>query len=207
MQKQISSSAISYLTIISWPNMTRNLEDRSGVVNGSPSRNYAGNNRAASRSTAGGKRSPQLEKNERKNFSSGRSANDKPNGSSTPVRSNHNDSASLRTEQEGGATHTNTAPKEEKVNVEMMEWPRIHIALSRKEKEDDFLVMKGTKLPQRPKKRAKNIDRALQVYIYIINLLLIVYQNYSYIYLGKLNNFVGGGVVLLAVLFPGDVAV
>ncbi|EXB56441.1 hypothetical protein L484_009867 [Morus notabilis] len=140
----------------------RNLEDRSGVVNGSPSRNYAGNNRAASRSTAGGKRSPQPEKNERKNFSSGRSANDKPNGSSTPVRSNHNDSASLRTEQEGGATHANPAPKEEKVNVEMMEWPRIHIALSRKEKEDDFLVMKGTKLPQRPKKRAKNIDRALQ---------------------------------------------
>lgn len=44
------------------------------------------------------------------------------------------------------------------------EWPRIYIALSRKEKEEDFLVMKGTKLPHRPRKRAKNIDKALQVY-------------------------------------------
>ncbi|XP_039126493.1 uncharacterized protein LOC120262453 isoform X1 [Dioscorea cayenensis subsp. rotundata] len=42
------------------------------------------------------------------------------------------------------------------------EWPRILIALSRKEKEDDFLVMKGTKLPQRPKKRPKNIEKTLQ---------------------------------------------
>ena len=42
------------------------------------------------------------------------------------------------------------------------EWPRIYIALSRKEKEEDFLVMKGTKLPHRPRKRAKNIDKALQ---------------------------------------------
>ncbi|XP_020273716.1 uncharacterized protein LOC109848566 [Asparagus officinalis] len=42
------------------------------------------------------------------------------------------------------------------------EWPRIYISLSRKEKEDDFLAMKGTKLPQRPKKRAKNIDKNLQ---------------------------------------------
>ncbi|KAJ0989425.1 hypothetical protein J5N97_007781 [Dioscorea zingiberensis] len=42
------------------------------------------------------------------------------------------------------------------------EWPRIFISLSRKEKEDDFLAMKGTKLPQRPKKRAKNIEKTLQ---------------------------------------------
>ncbi|KAK1302746.1 hypothetical protein QJS10_CPB12g00853 [Acorus calamus] len=50
----------------------------------------------------------------------------------------------------------------EKLNMELFEWPRIYISLSRKEKEDDFFVMKGTKLPQRPKKRAKNIDKALQ---------------------------------------------
>lgn len=43
------------------------------------------------------------------------------------------------------------------------EWPRIYIGLSRKEKEEDFLIMKGTKLPHRPRKRAKNIDKALQV--------------------------------------------
>jgi len=47
--------------------------------------------------------------------------------------------------------------------VERFELPRIYISLSRKEKEDDFLAMKGTKLPQRPKKRAKNVDKTLQV--------------------------------------------
>lgn len=46
--------------------------------------------------------------------------------------------------------------------VERFELPRIYISLSRKEKEDDFLAMKGTKLPQRPKKRAKNVDKSLQ---------------------------------------------
>ena len=51
----------------------------------------------------------------------------------------------------------------EKVNLDMFEWPRIYISLSRKEKEDDFFAMKGSKLPQRPKKRAKNVDKILQV--------------------------------------------
>ncbi|KAJ0986109.1 hypothetical protein J5N97_004465 [Dioscorea zingiberensis] len=50
----------------------------------------------------------------------------------------------------------------EKLNLDQFEWPRIYISLSRKEKEDDFLAMKGTKLPQRPKKRAKNVDKTLQ---------------------------------------------
>lgn len=60
-----------------------------------------------------------------------------------------------------GAAAAAAAP--EKVSLEQFEWPRIYLSLSRKEKEDDFLVMKGTKLPQRPKKRAKNIDKSLQV--------------------------------------------
>ncbi|XP_065044635.1 uncharacterized protein LOC135676883 isoform X3 [Musa acuminata AAA Group] len=50
----------------------------------------------------------------------------------------------------------------ERLNLDQFEWPKICISLSRKEKEDDFLAMKGTKLPQRPKKRAKNIDKNLQ---------------------------------------------
>ncbi|CAK8562054.1 unnamed protein product [Lathyrus sativus] len=50
----------------------------------------------------------------------------------------------------------------EKVSVKVIEWPKIYIGLSKKEKEDDFLAMKGTKISQRPKKRAKNIDRTLQ---------------------------------------------
>lgn len=61
----------------------------------------------------------------------------------------------------GGGGGTMTAG--EKLNLDKFEWPRIYVSLSRKEKEDDFLAMKGTKLPHRPKKRAKNIEKALQV--------------------------------------------
>ncbi|XP_062217828.1 uncharacterized protein LOC133918085 [Phragmites australis] len=56
----------------------------------------------------------------------------------------------------------NGAVAGEKLGVERFELPRIYISLSRKEKEDDFLAMKGTKLPQRPKKRAKLVDKTLQ---------------------------------------------
>ncbi|XP_020266610.1 uncharacterized protein LOC109842109 [Asparagus officinalis] len=56
--------------------------------------------------------------------------------------------------------HAGRAGKGE--GLQHLEWPRIYVSLSRKEKEDDFLAMKGTKLPQRPKKRAKNIDKSLQ---------------------------------------------
>ncbi|RDX61998.1 hypothetical protein CR513_59712, partial [Mucuna pruriens] len=41
--------------------------------------------------------------------------------------------------------------------------PKFVIALSNKEKEEDFLVLKGSKLPQRPKKRAKFIQRTLNL--------------------------------------------
>ncbi|XP_018492021.1 uncharacterized protein LOC108862403 isoform X1 [Raphanus sativus] len=41
------------------------------------------------------------------------------------------------------------------------EWPKLFITLSNKEKEEDFLAMKGCKLPQRPKKRAKLVQKAL----------------------------------------------
>lgn len=45
---------------------------------------------------------------------------------------------------------------------EASEWPRIYVSLSRKEKEDDFYAMKGTKLPHRPKKRSKPVERYVQ---------------------------------------------
>ncbi|KAJ6934792.1 hypothetical protein NC651_009707 [Populus alba x Populus x berolinensis] len=48
------------------------------------------------------------------------------------------------------------AVKEEKVV-----WPRLFITLSNKEKEEDFMAMKGCKPSQRPKKRAKLIQRTL----------------------------------------------
>ena len=41
--------------------------------------------------------------------------------------------------------------------------PKFAIALTNKEKEEDFLVIKGSKLPQRPKKRAKIIQRTVNV--------------------------------------------
>uniref|UniRef100_M4EPZ6 Uncharacterized protein n=1 Tax=Brassica campestris TaxID=3711 RepID=M4EPZ6_BRACM len=40
-------------------------------------------------------------------------------------------------------------------------WPKLFITLSTKEKEEDFLAMKGCKLPQRPKKRAKLVQKTL----------------------------------------------
>ncbi|GAB2266816.1 hypothetical protein Dimus_001804 [Dionaea muscipula] len=45
--------------------------------------------------------------------------------------------------------------------VGKMVWPKLFITLSSKEKEEDFMAMKGCKLPQRPKKRAKFIQRTL----------------------------------------------
>uniref|UniRef100_A0A2P2L6G8 Uncharacterized protein LOC105123546 n=1 Tax=Rhizophora mucronata TaxID=61149 RepID=A0A2P2L6G8_RHIMU len=40
-------------------------------------------------------------------------------------------------------------------------WPKLYITLSSKEKEEDFMAMKGCKLPHRPKKRAKIVQRSL----------------------------------------------
>ncbi|KAJ9554870.1 hypothetical protein OSB04_009484 [Centaurea solstitialis] len=40
-------------------------------------------------------------------------------------------------------------------------WPKLYLALTSKEKEEDFMAMKGCKLPHRPKKRAKVIQRTL----------------------------------------------
>ncbi|KAI3826571.1 hypothetical protein L1987_00619 [Smallanthus sonchifolius] len=52
---------------------------------------------------------------------------------------------------------TMDAHKESKKTV----WPKLFTTLSSKEKEEDFMAMKGCKLPQRPKKRAKIIQKTL----------------------------------------------
>ncbi|KAG8371764.1 hypothetical protein BUALT_Bualt13G0122200 [Buddleja alternifolia] len=49
-------------------------------------------------------------------------------------------------------------PKEENRKIV---WPKLLITLSSKEKEEDFMAMKGCKPPQRPKKRAKLIQRTI----------------------------------------------
>ena len=48
-------------------------------------------------------------------------------------------------------------------------WPKLYVSLSSKEKEEDFMAMKGCKLPHRPKKRAKLIQRTLLVSLSIHN--------------------------------------
>lgn len=49
----------------------------------------------------------------------------------------------------------------ESLNMDLIRWPKILISLSYKEKEDDFMVMKGSKLPQRPRRRAKHIEKSI----------------------------------------------
>jgi hypothetical protein len=49
--------------------------------------------------------------------------------------------------------------------------PRFFIALSNKEKEEDFMAMKGCKLPQRPKKRPKLMQKCLLVMLELKNLI------------------------------------
>lgn len=54
--------------------------------------------------------------------------------------------------------HNNHVGVEEKKGVV---WPKLFLSLSNKEKEEDFMAMKGCKPPQRPKKRAKFIQKTL----------------------------------------------
>lgn len=109
-----------------------------------------------------------------------RTIEDKPNGNPRPEKKRSPSSSSLHNHHLNGfgspaSASMNPDPKPqpehdssgtgsgsmaaEKVKLE---WPRIYVTLSRKEKEDDFFALKGTKLPHRPKKRAKNIDKAIQ---------------------------------------------
>lgn len=43
--------------------------------------------------------------------------------------------------------------------------PRFFVSLSNKEKEEDFMAMKGCKLPQRPKKRSKFVQKCILVWL------------------------------------------
>ncbi|KAK0578036.1 hypothetical protein LWI29_004031 [Acer saccharum] len=154
----------------------RNIEERSGVANGSPSRNNnsGSNTRAAaavSRSTTAVKSSsPSSPDKIIDKKMTRRDEKQQPNGSlivdSGPVLQSEQGTAGATTNHHHHHHHhtgsTTMVGGGEKVNVEVIEWPKIYLSLSRKEKEDDFLAMKGTKLPHRPKKRAKNVDRTLQ---------------------------------------------
>ncbi|KFK31626.1 hypothetical protein AALP_AA6G137200 [Arabis alpina] len=141
---------------------TRHLEDRS--VTGSPSRNIGvvGGGRMVSRSAnVGSKRSPPSpDKTETRSNGKDHHQNQRQNG----LDHNHHHQRTNNRLESTAQIHTEieTNNGEKTTAVEVIEWPRIYIALSRKEKEEDFLAMKGTKLPHRPRKRAKNIDKGLQ---------------------------------------------
>lgn len=152
--------------------MIRNIEDRPAAANGSPSRNAAGDSSRGVSRSAVGKRSPhsseKLDKKIRKdeNTTNGSITRADSAATTTPVRSEQETRAGAVAAVAAGTSNTVVSVSvsvAQKVNAEVIEWPKIYVALSRKEKEDDFLAMKGTKLPHRPKKRAKNIDRTLQV--------------------------------------------
>ncbi|GLJ10221.1 hypothetical protein SUGI_0124290 [Cryptomeria japonica] len=55
----------------------------------------------------------------------------------------------------------NTVQDNKALNMETFVWPNVCLSLSHGEKEEDFLAMKGSKLPLRPKKRLKCIQRAI----------------------------------------------
>jgi Protein of unknown function (DUF1639) len=57
--------------------------------------------------------------------------------------------------------------------------PRFYISLSNKEKEEDFMAMKGCKLPQRPKKRSKSVQKCLRVRVFFTVSSLFVFLSVS----------------------------
>lgn len=57
--------------------------------------------------------------------------------------------------------HQDRAGPSEKVDMDLFQWPKFLVSLSRKEKEDDFFAIKGSKLPVRPKKRSKHMEKAI----------------------------------------------
>ncbi|XP_011011832.1 PREDICTED: uncharacterized protein LOC105116263 [Populus euphratica] len=77
------------------------------------------------------------------------------NSSNNHENHNNNKSAASSDTKKGEASSSEAPPPV---------WPpKFVIALTNKEKEEDFFLFKGSKLPQRPKKRAKFIQRTLNL--------------------------------------------
>ncbi|PON86183.1 hypothetical protein TorRG33x02_180570 [Trema orientale] len=81
---------------------------------------------------------------------------------------NHNKSgaSSLETahdSKKGGGSSSGSGEQAAAVVAPPVWPPKFVIALTNKEKEEDFIAFKGSKLPQRPKKRAKFIQRTLNL--------------------------------------------
>lgn len=91
----------------------------------------------------------------------------------------------------GGSGSSETAhdSKTSPVNEIPIVWPpKFAIGLTNKEKEEDFLAIKGSKLPNRPKKRAKFIQRTINVRISFFYFSLFII---SFFFGGNWNYFLG----------------
>jgi hypothetical protein len=87
----------------------------------------------------------------------------------TPAAHNNNSNSHIIINN-GGSGSTETAQDSKKGGsssgseaIPVVWPPKFMIGLTNKEKEEDFLALKGSKLPQRPKKRAKFIQRTLNL--------------------------------------------
>lgn len=94
------------------------------------------------------------DRGERKGTST--SNNNKANNSNHNHENNHHSGG-------GGSGSSENAHDMRKGDGDAAVWPKFVIGLTNKEKEEDFMALKGSKLPQRPKKRAKLIQRTLNV--------------------------------------------
>ncbi|WMV42424.1 hypothetical protein MTR67_035809 [Solanum verrucosum] len=94
------------------------------------------------------------------------SAHDKHNHQKTTKNDYANNNHHHHHGGAGGSGSSETAQdnKEEGNEAIPMVWPsKFVIGLTNKEKEEDFMAIKGSKLPQRPKKRAKTVQRTLNL--------------------------------------------
>ncbi|KAG6420356.1 hypothetical protein SASPL_116881 [Salvia splendens] len=82
--------------------------------------------------------------------------NNKANNSNHNHENNHHSGG-------GGSGSSENAHDIKKGDGDAAVWPKFVIGLTNKEKEEDFMALKGSKLPQRPKKRAKLIQRTLNL--------------------------------------------
>ncbi|XP_026399882.1 WD repeat-containing protein 48 homolog [Papaver somniferum] len=80
-------------------------------------------------------------------------------GSSETADENHN----KKVNGGGGGGSSSGGSGDQMMNIPPVWPPKFVIALTNKEKEEDFMAIKGSKLPQRPKKRAKFVQRTLNL--------------------------------------------
>ncbi|CAK7353060.1 unnamed protein product [Dovyalis caffra] len=86
------------------------------------------------------------------------------NSSNNHENHNHNNKSVASSDSKKGGGSSSGGSGEAPPPPEPPVWPpKFVISLTNKEKEEDFFAFKGSKLPQRPKKRAKFIQRTLNL--------------------------------------------